>query len=986
MADVPRRTAIRCLLTAAALLVAGSGHAVAAVLPTGFQETEVVSGRTQPTAVRFAPNGHVFIAEKSGLVWLYEGVADVTPTLVVDLRTQTHNYWDRGLLGLAVAPNYPADPRIYVSYAFDANSNGSFPRWGVADQTADNCPTPPGPTTDGCVVNGRLSSVTVSQSTLTGTESVLLSGHWCQQFPSHATADLLFGSDGYLYMSAGDGANFSGGIADYGQLGGNPCGDPLNEGGALRVQDILTPGDPTSLDGTVIRLDVSGGGVVAAPGNPLIGNAVADDDYIIAMGLRNPFRMARRPGTSEIWMSDVGWGTSEEINVLPSPAAPVENFGWPCYEGGNGVNSQLGSYSTLAMCQNLYTGNIPAGIQLRSSHYAYLHSASVAAGDGCPVGGSAVTGIAFNTGTQYPSNYNGALFFADSQRRCAWTMFADGTGVPDRTTVQPLISQTSGRIVDLQMGPDNRLYYVDFDGGRVYRIDYFPLNAPPSAAFTATPPSGIVPLLVQFNGSASSDPEDGTNLAFAWDLDGDGQFDDSTAVSPTWTYTQAGVYSVSLRVTDSGSLTDTESLLINAGGSPPTVTITSPTPGTTWAVGDIINFAGEARDSNNVLLPPSVLTWDLILHHCYSEENCHTHPITSFPAVSYGSFEAPDHEYPSFLALKLTANPLPTGWWDSNWNRRIRLTINNAGQAENLTNFPLLVTLNTSRFTYTDASANASDLRFIDAAGNQLPHEIETWNPGGTSYVWVRVPSIAASSATGYIFLYYGNASAASTANPAALWSGYGAVWHLNGQASDSTANGNNGTQSGTTTVAGRMGNALHFNGSSYVDVLTPVGLAITGTLTTEAWIKINDPNQAGNPRVFDKKASPWGSTAGYTLQYKPLQNNITVLGGGSNLLRAEPIDLNTDWHYLTAVYNGNGTGRVYLNGVDVTTDGTVGALVASTTRFRIGQQTWGGEAWNGAIDEIRIHPAARSAAWVRAQNLSMRDTFLAYGAVQTGP
>jgi len=426
-------------------------------------------------------------------------------------------------------------------------------------------------------------------------------------------------------------------------------------------------------------------------------------------------------------------------------------------------------------------------------------------------------------------------------------------------------------------------------------------------------------------------------------------------------------------------LSDTESLLINAGGSPPTVTITGPSAGTTWAVDDVLSFSGEARDSNGNLLPASELQWDIILHHCYTVDNCHTHPVTSFVGVDSGIFNAPDHEYPSFLNIKLTANPLPPDWFDAAWTRRIKLTIDNSGQAESLADFPLLVTINNARINYGDANADGSDVRFTDAAGNPLAYEVERWNPGGTSHVWVRVPSVQAGSSSGYIYMYYGNDAATAADNPALVWAGYGGVWHLDGDATDATANGNHGTQSATTTTTGRMGNSLFFNGAAYVDILNPVGLAITGTLTGEAWIKITDPNQAGNPRIFDKKASPWTSSAGYTLQYKPGQNNITGLGGGSDLLRAEPIDLDTDWHYLVTVYNGNGTGRVYLDGVDVTTDGTVGNLVASATRFRMGQQTWGGEAWQGAIDEIRVSPAARSAAWVRAQNLSMRDGMLTY-------
>jgi hypothetical protein len=183
------------------------------------------------------------------------------------------------------------------------------------------------------------------------------------------------------------------------------------------------------------------------------------------------------------------------------------------------------------------------------------------------------------------------------------------------------------------------------------------------------------------------------------------------------------------------------------------------------------------------------------------------------------------------------------------------------------------------------------------------------------------------------------------------------------------------------------MGNALNFNGTtSLVDVLNPVGLAITGTLTGEAWIRVANTSQAGNPRVFDKKPSPGTGTTGYTLEYKPGVRNITELGGGTDFLRVDPITPDLNWHYVAAVHLGNGTGRIYVDGVDATTDGTVAALAASTTRFRIGQQTWGGEAWNGAIDEVRISPAARTAAWIRAQNLSMRDTFISFGAPEVGP
>ena len=76
-------------------------------------------GLTQPTAVQFASDGRVFVAEKSGLIKVFDSLTDTTPTIFADLRTTTHNFWDRGLLGLALHPNFPATPYVYVLYTLD---------------------------------------------------------------------------------------------------------------------------------------------------------------------------------------------------------------------------------------------------------------------------------------------------------------------------------------------------------------------------------------------------------------------------------------------------------------------------------------------------------------------------------------------------------------------------------------------------------------------------------------------------------------------------------------------------------------------------------------------------------------------------------------------------------------------------------------------------------------------------------------------------
>ena len=84
----------------------------------------VLSGLTSPTAVRFSPDGRVFVAEKSGLIKVFDSLADTTPTIFADLRHEVDDYWDRGLLGMTLDPSFPADPYVYVLYAFDAAIGG----------------------------------------------------------------------------------------------------------------------------------------------------------------------------------------------------------------------------------------------------------------------------------------------------------------------------------------------------------------------------------------------------------------------------------------------------------------------------------------------------------------------------------------------------------------------------------------------------------------------------------------------------------------------------------------------------------------------------------------------------------------------------------------------------------------------------------------------------------------------------------------------
>jgi glucose/arabinose dehydrogenase len=577
---------------AALALTAQPSAARAATLPAGFTENVVASGFDGPTAFAFLPDGRLLVAEKGGLVRLVKN-GDVQDRPFLDLRTRVNSFEARGVLDVAVDPGFASNGHVYVYYTYEHDASN-----------------PSGNKT------GRLSRFAATGDTAAAsTEVVVLgkrNGNGCNALPagadclpheqSHYGGSILFPPEGTIWLTTGDG--------NTGSAVGND---------ALRSQRL------DSLAGKVLRVTKSGAGL---PTNPFWnGDAGANRSKVWAYGLRNPFRANLRPGTNTAYIGDVGWNSWEEINVTRKGA----NFGWPCYEG----NGQQAGYASKQLCKDLYVQGLQA---IRFPLTIYARSAT----------GASVTGGAFYTGSSYPSQYRGAYFFGDYVKGFLRSLRvdADDALVTGPTTVATEV----GSVVDIGGGPNGDLHYIRIGRGLLLRIRFTSGNSEPTAEATADPTNGGVPLIVQFSGSGSHDP-DGEGLTYRWTF-GDGT-PSSSVVNPTHTYQASGTYTATLTVSDGRGGTSSDAVTVTAGNHAPKAAISSPAPTVRYKVGDVIALTGSATDVEDGSLPGARLTWVVTISHCPGG-SCHTHPLTTLTGAN-ASFTIPDHGDDTRVRIVLTA-------------------------------------------------------------------------------------------------------------------------------------------------------------------------------------------------------------------------------------------------------------------------------------------------------------------------------------------
>lgn len=223
----------------------------------------------------------------------------------------------------------------------------------------------------------------------------------------------------------------------------------------------------------------------------------------------------------------------------------------------------------------------------------------------------------------------------------SWLSLTYGS-VPERTIPVAEASTGSSRFAD----------QVHAGGAKIRPGEHTEVSAP-AAAFTASPASGPLPLTVDFDATASTG---GAPLVYAWAF-GDGAT--GAGATTEHTYSQEGVYTVTLTVTNTEGSSHTQRTI--QAGTPPVVNMSIPTPSTTFSVFQTISMQGSATSGGSPL-PASALSWVVLLHHVdeNSPQNSHTHPFATRNGVSSATFTAPAPEdlyasAMSYVEVRLTA-------------------------------------------------------------------------------------------------------------------------------------------------------------------------------------------------------------------------------------------------------------------------------------------------------------------------------------------
>ncbi|GHJ39191.1 PQQ-dependent sugar dehydrogenase [Streptomyces sp. TS71-3] len=663
------------LITALAMIIAG-GAAVA--LPASGASQDIPAADYQQVQLAVGPDelgeamSLAVLPDRSVLHTSRDGtlrLTDAGGNTKVAAKLNVYSHDEEGLQGVAADPNFAQNRFVYLYYS---------PRLSTPDGDAPVN----GSAADFEPFKGHLNLsrfVLKSDGTLdTASEKVLLEvgndrGQCC-----HVGGDIDFDSKGNLLLTTGDDTN------PFESQGYSPLDERGDRNPQFDAQ--RSAGNTNDLRGKLLRIHPEADGSYTIPPGNLFAKGTANTrPEIYAMGFRNPFRMQVDKATDIVYLGDYGPDAGTTASDR-GPGGQVEfdritkagNFGWPYCTGTNTSNETYNEYTFPSGpsgakydCAGGPTNNSPHNTgqqKLPPAQPAWIRYGGDAGsppefggGSESPMGGPVYHYNAnLDSPVKFPQSLDGKFFAEEYGRKWIKPITINSDGSPGTIESFPW---TGTQVMDSAFGPDGALYVLDYGTGSgnqaLYRIEYIAgTNRSPVAKAAADVTSGKTPLTVHFSSAGSADPE-GEALSYSWDF-GDGQT--STQANPTHQYTDNGTFSPTLTVRDPEGLTGTASLVVTAGNTAPTVSLTSPVDGQLFSFGDTVPFSVQASDPEDGQVDCSKVKVTYLLGH-----DSHSHQIStktgctgSFPLPTDGEHDSAANLYGVFDAEYTDAGGLTT--------------------------------------------------------------------------------------------------------------------------------------------------------------------------------------------------------------------------------------------------------------------------------------------------------------------------------------
>lgn len=576
-------------------------YAVKAPEENRFTKTILTNNLNEPMEIAVAPDKTVYIIERTGNFYAYSALSGATKLMYqFPVLPDTKKVSGNGLLGVTIDPDFAANKFIYFFYTprDTTNYHQNISRFKMIG-------------TDSLDV---------------ASEKVIIQVPIDGEVSAHTGGSLAWDKEKNLFISTGDNTVpfESDGYA------------PLDERAGRKTFDAQrSAANSNDLRGKILRIHPQADGSYTIPNGNLFAKGTAGTrPEIYTMGCRNPYRISINQQTSTVYWGEVGPDAGEDSRHGPrgydefNQAKKPGNYGWPYFVGNNFAYHD--SDFATKQIGDLFDVNGPANNSVNNTGikklpaptkpivwYPYKLSKEfpdLGEGGRCAFAGSFYHyNKSLAKKNSIPAYYDNCLFVMDWMRNWIFALRFDSNENYQRMEAFMPLTGDFRRPIDMEITPESVMYVLEYgtiygadnDDARLVRIDYNDGNRAPVAKITTSDSIGLAPLKVSFKGDKSFDNDEDDQLKYEWTFEGGKP--GSTEMNADYSFTNKGVYKVTLKVTDPSGLSSMDSLQIKAGNTSPLVSINTNGNSSFYFDAASLDYTVSVKDNEEASINPQNL-------------------------------------------------------------------------------------------------------------------------------------------------------------------------------------------------------------------------------------------------------------------------------------------------------------------------------------------------------------------------------------------